>query len=1082
MNTKDEKPTALKVIPENIPEELKKLKQWTLWKYHKKEDGTFDKPNHQPNGAYAEVDDPDTWSTFEAVLTTYQKDNGFDGIGFVVTEESGIVGMDLDNVTGSPQKEDIYKEVEAFQSYAEESPSGNGIRVFVRGMQEGPNRHVGDFETYDRAKFLSVTGHCISSQKTVNRAAGALVRFYRKHFPEKQPVVSTNWKQSPKMTDDEVLDHLKEATNNEKFFVLYSAGNWKNYYSSQSEGDAALCSMIAFYTQDWDQVDRIFRASALYRAEKWGEREDYRERTRNWVLSHLTTTYNPSEAKKPTKKRTSENKESEVPEHIKQLIEEAKQCEEKGLDACKAWVRENAVQLTCTDRTVWEMRVEYNQSLREFTESYPQAMNDTKAAFELDEFNAATIHNTIDGYNALYNSEKSRQTGIKNSLDKYSDEVIDKATNELQYGDPYRFVFNTWKKQHVGDEPLGRSLAVCATSTFVVEENDGLHFKPSGESGKGKTSGIDAFLNLLPPSMVVRGGISDKYIYYAESEIKDGSIIFMDDRLLSENLKGVVKNSISNFRNPEPHRTVIDGKAVTYKPAKRMVWVFASVDGFDDEQLANRFLMTDVDSSEEQDTAVAVHQGNREIDRLLGNHHFETDVCQCIFSLLSLKTYDVVIPFQPEIAAQWNHKRNRRNLPKFRDIIKATCVYKIFQRQHVKNVTIATFDDLLRAKTIYGSTAKQNSTNLTADEEAVIDYLLNKNLEDSDFRNAKTQEEKRQYAYRAGLQEIAEALGKKDNAIRRILLGRRETHSPGLDSKVRHFHYEKDDKSANRFVFFYSGEHDFEQYNAFCGNISPEKVDELTSDFIRKYQTITTKTQKPEEMIKTQAFQEAIKSLPSRCIQLFQTFPDFSIPLEKLKNDNGSDKNTANIRDFSNFSRRERECIEFCDLDCKELGSEQFNFLQSKTENIEKRGRNLAISGKVSQSSTEKEPTDADFQLFHGLEKSGKVWKSQATVTGKLDPVQQGSGYSQNGQQTLPDEDCGEVPGVEVIQCDSDPEAGLKIKNFLESESEATATTLRNRRKTQKVIVEDEDYGDAEGVFVTEDWDDLDEILEEEGY
>lgn len=180
--------------------------------------------------------------------------------------------------------------------------------------------------------------------------------------------------------------------------------------------------------------------------------------------------------------------------------------------------------------------------------------------------------------------------------------------------------------------------------------------------------------------------------------------------------------------------------------------------------------MADVDSSEEQDAAVAKHQGNQEIQRLLGNYSFETDVCQCIFSLLSLKTYDVVIPFQQEIAAQWNHKKNRRNQPKFRDIIKAVCIYKIFQRQHIKEVTIATFNDFLRALTIYGSTAKQNNTNLTADEEAIIKYLLDKNLEDKDFRQAKTPTEKMQYAYRAGLHEIAEALGKKDNQIRRTLL------------------------------------------------------------------------------------------------------------------------------------------------------------------------------------------------------------------------------------------------------------------------------------------------------------------------
>jgi hypothetical protein len=52
---------------------------------------------------------------------------------------------------------------------------------------------------------------------------------------------------------------------------------------------------MAFYTQDQEQLDRLFRRSALYRAGKWGRRQDYRHRTIQKALSDLTETYTPSD-------------------------------------------------------------------------------------------------------------------------------------------------------------------------------------------------------------------------------------------------------------------------------------------------------------------------------------------------------------------------------------------------------------------------------------------------------------------------------------------------------------------------------------------------------------------------------------------------------------------------------------------------------------------------------------------------------------------------------------------------------------------------------------------------------------------
>ncbi len=93
------KPIALEVIAENIPYELKQIPHWVCWKYEWR-DGKWTKPPYQPNGRHAKSNDKDTWYEFSTVLDAYEK-GGFDGIGIVLTEDMGIVGIDLDHMTAT---------------------------------------------------------------------------------------------------------------------------------------------------------------------------------------------------------------------------------------------------------------------------------------------------------------------------------------------------------------------------------------------------------------------------------------------------------------------------------------------------------------------------------------------------------------------------------------------------------------------------------------------------------------------------------------------------------------------------------------------------------------------------------------------------------------------------------------------------------------------------------------------------------------------------------------------------------------------------------------------------------------------
>ena len=77
---------------------------------------------------------------------------------------------------------------------------------------------------------------------------------------------------------EKLLASARSAKNGGTFSKLFD-GDISKYGNDASRADAALCSMLAFWTQDNEvAIDQIFRRSKLVRG-KWLDRPDYRART-----------------------------------------------------------------------------------------------------------------------------------------------------------------------------------------------------------------------------------------------------------------------------------------------------------------------------------------------------------------------------------------------------------------------------------------------------------------------------------------------------------------------------------------------------------------------------------------------------------------------------------------------------------------------------------------------------------------------------------------------------------------------------------------------------------------------------------
>ena len=250
----------------NIPEELRLLKQWCVWRY---EDTDLSKPTkvpYQAKGPHkASVNDASTWSTFEECEHAYKWSNGaLAGIGFIFSENDPYAGIDLDATEDAALLARQQKVFSSFDSYSELSPSGKGLHIIIKAKL--PNgRRRSSIELYSSNRFFTMTGNVYNDKPIADRQELAQVLY--DEMGRVNNISNYLGTIEEKLTDAEVIEQALRAVNGDKFKTLLE-GNWANIYPSQSEADFAFVDMVAFYTQSRNQIVRIFRGSALGQREK----------------------------------------------------------------------------------------------------------------------------------------------------------------------------------------------------------------------------------------------------------------------------------------------------------------------------------------------------------------------------------------------------------------------------------------------------------------------------------------------------------------------------------------------------------------------------------------------------------------------------------------------------------------------------------------------------------------------------------------------------------------------------------------------------------------------------------------------
>lgn len=269
------------VLPVNIdliPAELKVLNHWAVWKTEQTEDGHEKKVPYYTLKRHADVSRPETWLSFDSAVRLLNKYPEFEGLSFCLTADLGITGVDYDDTITEDGEFDTAKleEIKSLGSYVEISPSYQGLRAFCYARlpnDKGKHNTKYNIELYSTGKFLSVTGYRVEGTPlTLNEAQSPIDALYEKYFPLQAPASDDSIlpKTQIVFSDKEIVQLLEKGTYAEQFKNLFYNGDLSKYNDDSSTADWALCRMFTFYTQEPEQIDRLFRESALIRP-KWDE-------------------------------------------------------------------------------------------------------------------------------------------------------------------------------------------------------------------------------------------------------------------------------------------------------------------------------------------------------------------------------------------------------------------------------------------------------------------------------------------------------------------------------------------------------------------------------------------------------------------------------------------------------------------------------------------------------------------------------------------------------------------------------------------------------------------------------------------
>lgn len=187
-----------------IPVELKQLNRWVCWSLIVTNKSKGDKPQKRPVApAYksefgirvAKWAAPEHQMSFEDAYELYEDNENIHGLGFIPSQDDGIVVIDYDRCLSTDKSlvlgDKRNKHIQGFtNTFVETSVSGKGLHVFLKGKLPTGRKNKGDtvgVELYpgNKPAFIAMTGEVFADSPLVLAdGAAAIARHLSEFFGE----------------------------------------------------------------------------------------------------------------------------------------------------------------------------------------------------------------------------------------------------------------------------------------------------------------------------------------------------------------------------------------------------------------------------------------------------------------------------------------------------------------------------------------------------------------------------------------------------------------------------------------------------------------------------------------------------------------------------------------------------------------------------------------------------------------------------------------------------------------------------------------------------------------------------------
>src|ERR1039457_5992885 len=258
-----------------IPTSLKAKRIWLPFKTSPRPAGGVNKIPHNRQGRRAQYTDPSIWLTFEEARQQASRP-GYGGIGIVLSEAMGIMGIDFDHcLVNGELKPQIEQWVLDLNTYTELSFSGDGLHAIVFGRLpwKANRKDSAGVEMYTTGRYFVVTGRQMTgTPNEVMPAQDAIDAIHGQVFGN-QPVETVDTT-TPYYTeggegelsaeslfpDDTFMAALRRNAVAQKYFD----GSLLTINASSADWDLAR-SLAFFCHGNLAQMRRLFLKSSLVR-------------------------------------------------------------------------------------------------------------------------------------------------------------------------------------------------------------------------------------------------------------------------------------------------------------------------------------------------------------------------------------------------------------------------------------------------------------------------------------------------------------------------------------------------------------------------------------------------------------------------------------------------------------------------------------------------------------------------------------------------------------------------------------------------------------------------------------------------